>query len=458
MAGTLSKKDEIFLEESLNSPMLSVVMKVGMPLALYQTLQQIFTIFDTMMASHISAESVSAVAYLSQLHAILSAVGAGLAVGAGILISRAFGEENFELVRKRVSTLYTLCLIAGLAILLIILPMTGSFLRFAGTPEELISTGQAYFNVQLFVIVVSFLDNVYISVERARGNARLILWLNLLCISVKLLLTAFFVYILKGDLVMIAYGSLISQSLLLCFAIKNSLSGDNVFGFSLSAVTLTRKITRPMLHTSYPVMLEKALFSFGKAIINSMAASFGALAVGALGVSNNLGGITTNPQNGFQDGTAAIISQNDGAGKYDRVLQAFKAALIICMVEGAIISGIELLMLRQLSGLFSSGNSEFQELIMTIYRWEALGAVPLGANCAVMALLYGLGETRLTMLINISRVFLFRIPVFFWLKNFTGLGSESCGVVMFISNVLTAGFAVILGIKVIRRYKKLHHI
>lgn len=456
MATTLSKKDELFLEESLNAPMLSVVLKVGAPLALYQTLQSVFTILDTMMASHISAESVSAVAYLSQLNAILSAVGNGLAVGAGILISRAFGEENFDLVKKRVSTLYAMCLLAGLAILLFILPMAGPFLRFAGTPEELIRTGQSYFNVQLFVIVVSFLDNVYIAVERARGNAKRILYLNVLCISVKLFLTAIFVYILNGDLVMIAFASLASQSLMLLFAFKNSFSGDNAFGFSKSAVSFSRKITFPMLGTSFPVMLEKALFSFGKAIINSMAAGFGALAVGALGVSNNLGSITTNPQNGFQDGAAAIISQNDGAGKYKRVLQAFYAALFVCMLEGALVSGVELLLLRQLSGLFASGDTAFQELIIIMYRWEALGAVPLGANCAIMALLYGLGETRLTMLINISRVFLFRIPVFFWLKNYTMLGSESCGVVMFISNLLTAGFAVLLGMKVIKKYKKLH--
>ena len=38
--------------------------------------------------------------------------------------------------------------------------------------------------------------------------------------------------------------------------------------------------------------------------------------VGAMGVSNNLGGITTNPQNGFQEGAASIISQNLGARRY----------------------------------------------------------------------------------------------------------------------------------------------
>lgn len=77
-----------------------------------------------------------------------------------------------------------------------------------------------------------------------------------------------------------------------------------------------------MIRQSIPVMIEKALFAYGKTIVNTMAAVYGSLMVGALGVSNNLGGITTNPQAGFQDGTAAVISQNYGAKNYERVLQA----------------------------------------------------------------------------------------------------------------------------------------
>ncbi len=454
MNAQLSQKDREFLYESLNAPMWKVVLKVGTPLALYQTLQQLFAILDTMMASHISAESVSAVAYLSQLSAILSAIGGGLAVGAGILISRAYGEGKYELVKKRVSTLYATCLAAGLLIVACILPMTGTFLKFAGTPEDLIQTGTAYFNVQLFVIVVTFLNNVYIAVERARGNSQRILYLNLLTIGVKLGLTALFVYVMNGDLVMIAYASLASQVALLLFGIKNSVSKDNAFGFSTKAISLQGEVTKPMIVTSIPVMLEKMLFAFGKTIINAMAAGFGSLMVGALGVSNNLGGITTNPQNGFQDGTAAIISQNDGAGKPERVLQAFKACLVICVVMGAVISGTELIFLNQLSGLFASDNPEFQQMIMSVYRWEALGAVPLGINASIMGLLYGLGETKLTMIINISRVFVFRIPVFYFLVHFTTLGGLSCGVVMFVSNTLVALFSVVLAVFAIKNYKK----
>lgn len=74
----LTQKDQQFLEQSLNGPMWKVILQIGTPLALYQLLSQAFTILDTMMAAHISEESVSAVAYLAQLNAILGEASVGV--------------------------------------------------------------------------------------------------------------------------------------------------------------------------------------------------------------------------------------------------------------------------------------------------------------------------------------------------------------------------------------------
>lgn len=450
----LSSKDKVFLEQSLNGPMWRMILKIGTPLAFYQMLSQIFTILDTMMAAHISEESVSAVAYLAQLNSILSAVGGGLAVGAGIQISRAYGEGNLTLVRQRVSSLYALCLFVGVTMLTIILPFTNSFLYLAGTPDSLIAVGSQYFIVQLFVMVVTFLNNVYIAVERARGNASRIFWLNLLVIGIKLSLTALFVYILNSGLVMIAVASLASQAVLLGFALRNSIFGKSAFTFSAKAVTVQQCVVAPMVENSVPVIAEKAFFAFGKTVVNAMCTVYGALMVGAMGVSNNLGGITTNPQNGYQEGAAAIISQNFGAGKYRRVLKAFVSVLVIDVAVGAVISGMELWQMDALANLFDSGSAEFHVMITLVYRYEALGAVPLGINAAVMSLLYGLGKTRLTLILNVARVFVFRIPVFWFLQHYTTLGQASVGVVMMVSNISVTLMAVVVAGVVIRNFRR----
>ncbi|MBP3543380.1 MAG: MATE family efflux transporter, partial [Lachnospiraceae bacterium] len=84
----ISKKDDNFREFALNGNLWLLLLQVGLPLAVNQSMNMLFKILDSMMASHISAESVSAVAYLSQINHIISAVGGGLAIGSSLHISR----------------------------------------------------------------------------------------------------------------------------------------------------------------------------------------------------------------------------------------------------------------------------------------------------------------------------------------------------------------------------------
>lgn len=458
MKASLSRKDEKFREFSLNGSMGKVVLYVGFPLALYQSLNQLFKILDTMMASHISASAVSAVAYLSQINMMLSALGGGLAVGASIKVSEAYGAGDFVLVKKRVSTMFAMCGVLGMAILLVLVPAAPGFLRLMNTPEEFISDGTTYFRLELLGMVISFFNNVYIAIERARGNSRRILILNTGVIVVKLGLTAWFVYGIRGGINMISVATILSQSLLLTAAVVNMNQKGNAFGFSIRAISMKGEIVQPMLGLSFPVIVEKIAFAMGKVIVNSMSTVYGTWTVGALGISNNIGGITTNPQNGFQEGGSSIISQNLGAGKPKRALLAFRWVLFIDVVIGAVLMGASLLCLNQLSMLFAGDNAEFAEMIAEIYRYEAMGAVPLGVNAAVMALLYGFGRTKITLFMNFCRVFLFRVPVLWALQQFTELGNVSAGIVMAVSNIASGVLAAVVAVIEIRRIRKQYDI
>ncbi len=119
----LSKRDIRFREESLNGSLWKVILSVGTPLALYHSLSMLFKLLDTMMASHISSTAVSSVAYLGQISIMLSAIGSGLAIGSGIQISRAYGEGDYQTVKKRVSSLYAMVALLGAVILAVLLPL-----------------------------------------------------------------------------------------------------------------------------------------------------------------------------------------------------------------------------------------------------------------------------------------------------------------------------------------------
>ena len=93
-------------------------------------------------------------------------------------------------------------------------------------------------------------------------------------------------------------------------------------------------------------------------------------------------------------------------------------------------------------------------MIVDIHRYEMIGYVTLGVNSAVNALFFGMGYTKLVMILNIARVFVFRVPVLMFLQAFTDMGSEAVGVTMMVSNVMIGVASFIVAIPVIAKIKK----
>ncbi|MBE6922005.1 MAG: MATE family efflux transporter [Ruminococcaceae bacterium] len=457
MAG-FSKADEQYRHYALSAHPAKVLMSACLPLALYQALQSIFKIFDALLASYIGAEAVSAVSCLSQITLMITAIGSGLAIGGSIKISEAYGRGDDTQVRQRVATVYAMAVLVSLLVVAVLIPFAEPFLRLLNTPEDLISSGAGYFRMEILTLVVSFFNTVYIAIERSRGHAKKILKLNLVIIVVKLGLSALFVFVLKGGLILIATATLISQLLILIYALVTMPRDEGAFRFSVKNVRMKRDTVLPLLNLAYPVSAEKMLFAAGKVVVNSMSGMYGALTVGALGISNNIGGLTTSWHMGFTDGAAPLISQNRGAGHYRRTLQLYFWLLGIDVAIGIIGLGLVSSVLPWLAGVFAQSESNFdagfRDMIVDIHRWEMLGYITLGINSATLALLLGYGYTKLTLLLNVARVFVYRVPVLWVFQHFTALGAEAVGMTMMISNVCTGLTAAVIAVPVVLRIRK----
>lgn len=436
-----------------------VILSTCLPLALFQALQSIFKILDTMMASHIGSDAVSAVAALGQIALMITALGAGLAVGGSIKISEAYGRGDYEAVRNRVATMYAMAVLVSVVVAAVLIPFAVPFLRLLQTPEDLIQTGVGYFRIEILTLVVNFFNTAYIAIARSRGHAKKILVLNMVIIVVKLSLSAIFVYVLHCGVTMIAVATLIGQVLTLIYAIWTMVRDEGAFRFSLKNIRFKKDTVLPILDLAYPVSAEKVLFQGGKVVVNAMSGVYGGLTVGALGISNNIGGLTTSWHVGFTDGAAPLISQNRGAGRNRRSLQIFWCLLVLDVAIGVIGLGLVSATLPWLAQIFAQSEQAFDQvfcdMIVDIHRWEMLGYITLGFNAAVTALLLGYGYTKLTMLLNVSRVFVFRIPVLWYLQQFTSVGPEAVGITMMVSNVCVGITAVIVAIPVLLKIRRL---
>ena len=454
MSNRLNEKEKQRRRFILQGNMWMVVLFISLPLAIYNSLNGVFAFLDSLMASHISAEVVSAVAYVSQIKGAISAIGMGLALGGGIVIARHYGAGNMDKARKSANTLLFLAISIGLALIILIVPFTRPILRILNTPEELISVGSSYFAVEIIAVISMFINNVYIALERAKGNTSKILYLNLMVLGVKLPLTALFIYVFQFGVTMMAVATLTAHMTLTIIGIWNMLRPNNIFRLSIKEVELSKKMIWPILVIGIPIFFEKFAFSFGKVIVNAMSVAYGGTVVGALGVSNNIGGIITGASGGFQDGEAAIISQNIGNKDFTRALDAFKKTLVVSVLLGLIGFILTGVFGDQLIAIFSRGDIEFAKEIKSIFQYERYALITLTISSASLGFLYGFGYTKLSLVINFMRLFAFRIPILYGLQRFTNLESQGVGIAMMTSNLLAGILSLSIALIVIWKMKK----
>ncbi len=455
MARALSAKDAQKREMILTGNIWKTLLFLGAPLALFNGLNLFFKLYDTLLASTISPMSVSVVAYLSQLNLMFTALGGGFAIGCSIKISEAYGAGDYNMVHKRVQLLFGFAGFLSILVLALI-PFTSQFLRATGTPEEFIGSGTIYFAIHLFDNVLVLFNTAYIAIERSRGNSTRILFLNVGSMVVKMTLNTVFVLGLGMGIEMMAVATICSNAVVFCGFLYHICFKDpgGVFSFSPKEIKYEQDVGQPMLKTSVPVVGEKVAFQLGKVAINGMCNVYGTTMVGALGVSNNISSMTMAPINGFQEAGIAMISQNRGAGNEKRALRVFYTLITMNVLAGICGVSLSVYFLPQIAGLFDSGDQAFHELISLTYIYEVWGLVPLAINSSVMALLYGHGYTKLTLMINFSRVLIFRVPVLWFMQQFTSLGSEAVGMVMMISNASTGILALTVAFCVIAKVKK----
>ncbi len=456
----LDEKEAERRHRILTASPLKILLQISAPLVFYHTLGQIFQLIDTLIAANMSAGVISTVSFIAQIESMLTAVGSGLALAGSILISRSYGAGDFEKTRSQISTLFFTAIFLGGGILALAIPFAYPFLKLLRMPDDLIGAGTFYFMLDITAIIFQFINSIYFTTQKSRGNTKIIMWCNILVLAVKTLGNIFAIRMLDSGLLdlhsammLLPAATILAHLIVTVIAVISLTKKSNPFRISIRASSFKWTFYRPLTALGLPVFLEKFIFSFGKVIVNSMCASMGSIVVGALGVSNRLGGLSTNPMSGVQEGEASLISQNLGNQNVKRALSIFYRSLAVNFTFALIFFTLTGIFKESIIGLFAKGNAFFASEIDKIYTYERLDALLISINASVMGLLYGFGKTKIAMVLDLIRLFIYRIPSLWLMMTFTNLGTTAVGIAMLISNGLCGITAGIVAICFIHRMK-----
>jgi len=453
----------------VNGNLWKVVFVIAFPLFIYSLFNYFYGIIDTIMCANLSKEAVNAVGALTQVGNMIAAIGGGIGAGGSILIARQIGRKDYVRAKKLANTVFFYTFILAALTCLVVLPFAAPLLSLFGVTQESIDVGLGYFQMSVLTSAVMMLNSVYIGIEKAKGSTLFITLLNIVVVLVKVALNALFIYgFTLYDMTFVSLSTLIANGGLLIFILVRLSMKNYLFHFEWKNLDLSTETIGRVTAISFPIFLGKFIFSLGKVVINGLCYSFGNDVVGALGVSNNIGGAVTNPLSSVEDSTSSVISQNLGAHRSDRAIKTFYIGLIyslsVAFLGILLVSVFDTEICHYFAQKAGDGIADpaeaaaavesYAQLIHEIFFYEKLGIMTLAINSSVLGLLYGFGFTKLSMIINIMRVFVFRIPSFLVCEYALGLtGAKCAGIAMGFSNISIGIVAVIVAFFVIVRIK-----
>jgi len=455
---TLTPKEHDLRNFILTDKPLKVILKIGIPIALFQLLNQFFRILDTFMAAGISAQAASMVAYFGQLNFVFGSVAGGLSIGAALKIGQSYGSGDYKFTKKQINSM--VALIGVIIVTLGVAALVGAipFLRLIGTPYYFIEEGSMYFFTEFFTTLLMFFNLFYIALEKAQGNSKKILVVNLISALIKLLFTAFGLYVLNAGIIFLAISTLLSQLFIASVAIFTLNGKSEVFKISITHMSFKSEILKPIILISLPIIFSQSVFHIGKVIVNAMLISQGSLVIGAAGIATLITGTATTIQVGMKEAAVSVMNQNKGAGKINRSIASVKKLVLINTVVAIVLFFPLWFLARLITGFFAVNDVEFHMTLLSIFQFMIWNLWPFIVTTSVNALLLTFGYTKLIFIQNLCALFVFRIPILWLLQTFTDRGSEAAGIVMIASNVLSAILAVIIVIRLIPTVKEFKNI
>lgn len=469
------------------------IVMICVPLMIYQMFNSWYSVLDQIICASISTTAQNAVSSIAQIKNTISAFGAGLAAGGGVLVARYYGAGEVKHARNASSNLLLLAVILSIVIALIIIPLANPILMMCQIPDDSRIIGVNYFRLQMLELALVSINSVFIGLEKAKGNSKIVLILNIVVLIVKLGMSCLFVYGLKADdIIYIEIATVIAQATLTIIGLYYMFRKKNIIRLSFYMMKPKKLYVLPILRLSIPIFLGKFVMNLGKVVVNAMCGAYwndvnivyengenvvksvsetsptdilvvkGSLIVGTLGISNNMSGLITSPTNSFEEGESSIVSQNLGNRNMKRALKVFIktfiAATVVSLLGWVL---MRFILIYPLTDVFSSLNKNdssmevFRNMIREIFVYDSLSIPALGIAAAVLGLLYGFGQTKLSTVFNLTRIGSRIIILLIFHASPIGNNPTLCaGLSMGISNILILVVSIIFLIIFLLKIKK----
>ena len=398
----------------------------ALPFMLANMLQTVYTMVDAVIVGrYVGAEALAAVTNCGTLMDFYYLVGMGFASAGQILVGQFVGSREYRAMSRTIGTLFTVLLFLGLGMTAVCICFLDRQLAWLNIPPESLASARSYALTCACGIVFTYGYNCVSSVLRGMGDSKRPLVFVAIASVMNLVLDLLFVVGLGMGAFGAALATVMGQAFSFVVSVIFLYRRRDAFGFDFQPASFvpTRESLGMLVRLGGPMALQFSAITISMLYVNSLVNVYGVAAAAVTGVGAKLDGILRIVANSMGTAGSAMVAQNLGAGKQERVPRIVNCILVVCQSYAAVCALVIFFFPRAVFGLF---NTDPAVLAMApLYRGAAvLGYLSFGLRAAYNAVVNGVGFASLGLVSGLLDGVVARIGLALLLGEALGFGIQ----------------------------------
>ena len=405
------------------APVGRLLASMAWPAILSMTIAALYNIVDSIFVAMISPKALTAVSLILPVQILMISIAVGSAIGVNSLIARRLGSRQFEEANKVASTSIRIGVFNYLVFSVLGLLFSGSFMSLYSTESVIFGYGTDYLRIVTICCLFSMVELQLEKVLQATGNMVAPMLISLSGAVTNIILDPVLIFGLLGfprlEVKGAAIATVIGQGVSLLVATYIVRRKENAVKISIKGFKVEGYIIKEIYAVGFPAMIMQAISSVMLLGYNRVLTA-SAAAVAVLGVYVKLQSFVFMPLFGLNQGAMPIIGYNYGAKNRERMMEAYKkalmAAFIIMLAGFAMFQTIPASLLK----LFSA-DEEMLKVGVPALRIISLCFLPAAFDVISSAMFQSTGHGMYSLFASLIRQLVGILPLAYILYNCMGL-------------------------------------
>lgn len=398
-----------------------LMVQLAVPAVVAQVINLLYNVVDRIYIGHIpgiGASALTGVGLFTPILMLITAFAMLAGSGGAPRASIAMGQKDTGGAERIMGNCFTLLLGFAVVLTVVFYAAAPTLLRLFGASDVTlpyaVDYGRIYILGSVFVLIVMGM-NPFITTQ---GFAQVSMLTTVIGAVINIILDPILIFGLNLGVRGAAIATVFSQAVSAVWILRFLTGPKTLLKLRPANFRLVPRVFLPCLAlgvSPFVMVSTESLLSIS--FTTSLARYGGDLAVGAMTVLTSINQLVSMPLQGICQGGQPIISFNFGAGKSDRVKEAFRCQFLVC-VGYTVVFWLALMAVPQLfAGIFTS-DAELVNYTAWAIRIFLAGAFSVGFQVSCQQSFMALGQAKVSLLMACLRKLVLLIPLIFILPNF----------------------------------------